>query len=226
MAGKEITPFFRAWCKWKKLRLPWRRQFLVGLDLQGNTYWEFRNRGARVAEDGRWRRIVQYPSGTHLGDVKVPPLWHQWLRHTRHDPPSLTEQRGDVARQARMKVLAAQANARWAAKPSLIDALPRRQAPLPAFSPRPPVAAPHQEQQQQQQPEPKEPATTGTPVDSSACETAPPPRQDTWREMQQDAKPAAAAAAAPGPDPWKKARGGPSEAWQPQAWSPGSPKKP
>ncbi|KAK0722968.1 hypothetical protein B0T26DRAFT_750300 [Lasiosphaeria miniovina] len=223
MAGKEITPLFRAWCRWKKLRLPWRRQFLVGLDLQGNTYWEFRNRGARVAEDGRWRRIVQYPSGTHLGDVKVPPLWHQWLRHTRHDPPSLAEQRGDVARQARMKVLAAQADARWAAKPSLLDALPRRQAPLPAFSPRPPVAAPHQEQQQQQ-PEPTESAAAGAPVDSSTSETAPPPRQDTWRKMQQDAKPAPAAA--PGPDPWKKARGGPGEAWQPQAWSPGSPKKP
>jgi NADH dehydrogenase [ubiquinone] 1 alpha subcomplex assembly factor 2 len=69
----------------------------------------------------RWRRIVHYPRSTHYSDVTVPPQWHQWLRHQREHPPSLAEQTADVARQDRLKILAAEADARWAAKPSLMD---------------------------------------------------------------------------------------------------------
>ncbi|KAM3444793.1 hypothetical protein NHJ13734_001143, partial [Beauveria thailandica] len=42
MAGNPIGPIGQAWLRWKSLRLPWRKRFLVGFDLQGNTYWEFR----------------------------------------------------------------------------------------------------------------------------------------------------------------------------------------
>ncbi|POR34042.1 Uncharacterized protein TPAR_05708 [Tolypocladium paradoxum] len=96
-----------------------------GHDLDGNTYWEFRL--TRGADDGaashpeRWRRIVNYPRSTHLSDVTVGPLWHQWLRHTRPDAPSLAEQQGDVLRQERVKYLAAQADARWEAKPRVME---------------------------------------------------------------------------------------------------------
>ena len=65
------------------------------------------------------RRIVKYPRGTHLGDVKVSPMWHQWLRHQRLDPPTIQEQQLEEARQDRIKILAAQADARWEAKPRL-----------------------------------------------------------------------------------------------------------
>lgn len=64
---------------------------------------------------------MKYPRSTHYSDVQVPPQWHQWLRYQRQEPPTLLEQQTDVARRARMKVLAAQADARWAAKPSFLD---------------------------------------------------------------------------------------------------------
>ncbi|KAK0622970.1 hypothetical protein B0T14DRAFT_564377 [Immersiella caudata] len=119
MSPNQISPLLKTWHKWKALRLPWRKKFLVGLDLHGNTYWEFRLVNG-PGPDGRWRRIVQYPRKTHHGDVSVSPAWHQWLRNTRKDPPSLDEQKADVARRERMKMLAAQADARWAAKESLL----------------------------------------------------------------------------------------------------------
>ena len=77
------------------------------------------------------RRIVEYPRSTHYSDVKFSPQWHQWLRHTRSDPPSLTEQSQDLVRQEQLKILAARADARWAAKPSYLDG-PERQQALPA----------------------------------------------------------------------------------------------
>lgn len=55
------------WLKWKTLRLPWRRQFLAGADLSGNTFWEFKD--AMNAQ--RFRRIVKYGRNTHYGDVKI-----------------------------------------------------------------------------------------------------------------------------------------------------------
>lgn len=39
----------------------------------------------------------------------------------RRDPPSLEEQTGDVVRQQRMKYLAAEADARWEAKPRVME---------------------------------------------------------------------------------------------------------
>ncbi|RBR07033.1 uncharacterized protein FIESC28_10849 [Fusarium coffeatum] len=129
MAMKQIGPVTRAWYKWKALRLPWRKRFLMGFDLQGNTYWEFRlTRGAESNE--RWRRIVEYPRSAHYSSVKVPPQWHQWLRHTREEPPSVEEQQGDIVRQARMKKLAAEADARWEAKPRVMEAPQAAPAPL------------------------------------------------------------------------------------------------
>jgi NADH:ubiquinone oxidoreductase subunit len=94
----------------------------TGLDLEGNTYWEFRD--TLFSQQGRLRRIVQYPPSLHYSDVtsKISPSWHQWLRHTRPDPPSLTEQSQDLVRQRNLKILAAQADERWNAKKSYLDA--------------------------------------------------------------------------------------------------------
>ena len=103
-----------------------------GLDLNGNTFWEFRD--SLSSHKHRMRRIVQYSSSTHYSEIKISPQWHQWLRHTRPYPPSLTEQSQDVIRQQNLKLLAAEADARWAAKPSFLDSpgQPRGQ-PLPAL---------------------------------------------------------------------------------------------
>ncbi|KAG6121375.1 hypothetical protein E4U14_002011 [Claviceps sp. LM454 group G7] len=124
--ASSFGPLTRAYYRWKTLRLPWRKRFFIGYDLQGNTYWEFKLTSA----DTRMRRIVNYPSKTYNSQVKVSPLWHQWLRYARNTPPSLDEQHGDILRKERMKVLAAEADARWEAKPRLLGADEPSQATL------------------------------------------------------------------------------------------------
>ncbi|KAF6827354.1 NADH-ubiquinone oxidoreductase assembly factor N7BML [Colletotrichum plurivorum] len=198
MSSTRISPILEAWYKWKSLRLPWRKRFLVGRDLQGYTYWEFRE--FRGDGPGRFRRIVHYPRSTYLSDVKVSPLWHQWLRHTREHPPTLEEQAREVRRQERMKMLAAQADARWEAKPRVMDA-PGGQTgqPLPALN------------TAQSQPVAPELERKNEPVEETSS-TPPPPTPNTTKKKY-------------GHDPWEKAKGGPSESWQPEAWVPPAGKK-
>ncbi|KAJ5935540.1 hypothetical protein N7466_005087 [Penicillium verhagenii] len=105
------------WFKWKGLRLPWRKSYLVGQDLAGNTFWEFKDQ----LNAGRYRRIVKFDPKTHYGDVQVTPQWHQWLRYVRPLPPTIEEQQQDLVRQAQMKELARLADERWASKPSFLD---------------------------------------------------------------------------------------------------------
>ncbi|KAA8626382.1 NDUFA12 domain containing protein [Pyrenophora tritici-repentis] len=124
MAGTP-GPIRRAWYQWKMQRFPWRKKWLVGFDLQGNTFWEFKE----ALHALRNRRIAKYSRSTHLGDVQISPSWMQWLRHTRFEPPTVDEQHQDLIRQARIKQLAAQADARWAEKPSALDA-PDKQQPM------------------------------------------------------------------------------------------------
>ncbi|KAK1637212.1 hypothetical protein BDP81DRAFT_220359 [Colletotrichum phormii] len=198
MSSTRISPILEAWYKWKSLRLPWRKRFLVGRDLQGYTFWEFRE--SRGNGPGRFRRIVNYPRSTYLSDVKVSPLWHQWLRYTREDPPTLEEQTREAFRQERMKVLSAQADARWEAKPRLTDA-PGQQTgqPLPSMN------------TAQSQP---------TALELEAANT----NAKTTEPPKEEAKPATDAKKKYGKDPWAKASG-PSEGWQPEAWVPPSGKK-
>ncbi|KAK3938491.1 NADH-ubiquinone oxidoreductase assembly factor N7BML [Diplogelasinospora grovesii] len=254
MSG-NLSPFAKAWLKWKSLRLPWRRQFLVGQDLHGNTYWEFRDPGAPIpprssASPGspstppvRWRRIVKYPRSTHYGDVSVSPAWHQWLRHTRPDPPSITEQTAEVARQERMKVLAAAADARWAAKPSYIDAPGEVRGqnipPLVGSSVRGQTGSetttrdtqhsgldrdkhdPSKTREQQSTSANAIRDAAGQEPDSSSTL-----RGQTWDKMMKEQK--EQQQQRKGTDPWlnaQKQTGGPGEQWQPKAWNPPAPKR-
>ncbi|KAI1815979.1 hypothetical protein GGS20DRAFT_540362 [Poronia punctata] len=145
MSGKPTTTFQKIWLQWKSLRLPWRKRFLAGTDLQGNTYWEF-NQARGDGPQPVMRRIVHYPRSTPYSEVKVPPAWHQWLRYQRPAPPSIQEQTAEAMRQERIKVLAAEADARWEAKASLLD--------KPEPTPKQPAMiqgdAAQEEQQQQQ----------------------------------------------------------------------------
>lgn len=200
MSSTRISPILEAWYKWKSLRLPWRKRFLIGRDLQGYTYWEFREQ--RGDGPGRFRRIVHYPRSTYLSDVKVSPLWHQWLRHTREHPPSLEEQSSEVVRQERMKLLAAQADARWEAKPRVMDAPGQATGqPLPALNTaqRQPIA-------------PELESVNATTTESTESI----PTQSTPNTSAAKKK--------YGHDPWEQAKG-PGEAWQPQAWVPPAGKK-
>ncbi|RYP18160.1 hypothetical protein DL765_004086 [Monosporascus sp. GIB2] len=253
MSTKQIGPVLKAWYKWKSLRLPWRKRFLVGLDLRGNTYWEFRlvrgdptshpsgtttSASAHRSQQNQtptypFRRIVHYPRSTHYSEVTVPPAWHQWLRYQRAAAPTLEEQLADAARQERIKVLAAQADARWAAKPSYLDA--------------PPAASPRQQRRQQEREQPGQEMGQAVPALGTGKSQPHERAAREWDHRAEDGvkshieSPAdmlrARQAEKQGErgdetqkkraedDPWKQAdarRGGPSETWQPQAWNPSS----
>ncbi|CCF44448.1 hypothetical protein CH063_00069 [Colletotrichum higginsianum] len=205
MSPTRISPFLEAWYKWKALRLPWRKRFLVGRDLQGYTFWEFRD--VRGNGPGRFRRIVKYPRSIYLSDVKVSPLWHQWLRYTREQPPTLEEQSREAFRQERMKVLAAQADARWEAKPRLTDA-PGQQTgqPLPSFN--------------TAQTQPNAPELEAKNTDAKENNTTPkkPARSTESAQLPDETR------TKYGKDPWARAQG-PSESWQPATWVPPAGKK-
>lgn len=120
----------------------------TGMDLTGNTFWEFRER----LNASRPRRIMAYKGGhtfqnyqnfkidrmllfpqtlpmisfqrasVHLNtDSRIIAQWHQWLRNTRDDPPTLPELESEVQRQVQMVQRAKIADARWANKPSLLQ---------------------------------------------------------------------------------------------------------
>lgn len=238
MSLRNVSPFVKIWYKWKTLPLPWRRQVLAGtflpprlapshslstllcqiltyskgVDLKGNTYWELRD--GRAAELGRVRRTVKTPRSTHYGDVAVSPAWHQWLRHTRRDPPSVDEQRADVARQERLKLLAAQADARWAASRAVSDGPEMAQAvpPLRSAAGEKPVAGALAEDVRESMGGVEEPVSG---EEKSAGES-----REEDREAVQTGKVAAAES------PWKQpTTGNPGQNWQPQGWTPSVSKK-
>jgi NADH dehydrogenase [ubiquinone] 1 alpha subcomplex assembly factor 2 len=175
------------------------------------------------------RRIVQYPRNVHYSDVSalISPAWHQWLRHTRPNPPSIAEQRQDVVRQEQLKVLAAQADARWASKKSYLDAPDRPvntsylEAPgkeggqtVPALKVKDPGGYTEDTRPNG--------SHTGNKVEGSQAEEPgskmqtpdgkrhPFTRGERTRQITKEKM----------EDSWKKSGGGPSEEWQPQAWDP------
>lgn len=187
------------WIKWKMLRLPWRKRFLIGIshdsqshpiltrpagqDLHGNTFWEFKD----AINHSRWRRIVQAGRKTHHSDVQISPQWHQWLRQTRADPPSIQEQVADLQRIEQMKHNARLADERWAAKAKYIE----KPKPTPASDAQFEGAAP-----EQTPPQPPSAEKTTSSVDTE--------------------------------DPWKKASEGgsnPGANWTPESWVPGTAKR-
>ncbi|EME83082.1 uncharacterized protein MYCFIDRAFT_36596 [Pseudocercospora fijiensis CIRAD86] len=201
----------RAWFKWKQLRLPWRKTFLIGFDLSGNTFWEFKD----ALNANRWRRIVRYSRATHYADVKISPQWHQWLRHTRDKPPTIQEQQYDVSRQAMMKQLAAEADERWKSIPSYLDK-PNVQQPQPAMGVQDPGGY-----ASQTEPEHKQGVTNL--VGELEKVEAVSEGQDTKEIDEGRLKGKSKEKRGPKPNPWEhlQPKGNPGEEWQPNSWTPG-----
>ncbi|KAI0410930.1 hypothetical protein F5X98DRAFT_358407 [Xylaria grammica] len=200
MSIKSTSFVLKVWQQWKTLRLPWRKRFFVGSDPQGNTYYELRQPRGDASESAPHRRLVHYPRSTPYSEVKVPPAWHQWLRYQRSEPPSMAEQVRELQRQAQMKLLAAEADARWEAKPSLLD--------MPAKTPQTQTQAQDERgRRRAQQDEVEAPGEI-------EAEARRPTSQQPSPPMKTDG------------DPWKQAqRGAPGQTWQPQAWTPTPAKK-
>ncbi|KAJ9202858.1 hypothetical protein DTO164E3_2831 [Paecilomyces variotii] len=184
------------WFKWKGLRLPWRKSFLVGQDLAGNTYWEFRD----SLNSGRFRRIVKYNPKTHYGDVKVNPQWHQWLRYVRPEPPTIEEQQQDLIRQQQLKRLAQLADERWASKPSYLDR-PQTQQPAPALR----TSDATMSDQGRPAPSPEQVGVRNAVEDQATLQQ---------QQQQQSGKEKAAK------NPWTKQTGVPGADFEPEAWTP------
>ncbi|KAF3922506.1 hypothetical protein AA313_de0210297 [Arthrobotrys entomopaga] len=110
----HLPPFKRLYYRWKSMRLPWRKRYFIGMDLEGNTFWEFRDR--LVAS--RARRIIDFRGGVHslanYSEFRVDPQWHQWLRCTRYEPPTVAELQAEVTRRKTMVERVRLADERWA----------------------------------------------------------------------------------------------------------------
>jgi NADH dehydrogenase [ubiquinone] 1 alpha subcomplex assembly factor 2 len=151
----------------------------------------------------------------------------QWLRHTRFEPPSVVEQQQDMRRQEQMKMLAQQADERWASKPSALDS-PDKQQPMQMLQSRDPESGvvqtnidqetrdraepPRNLEEQQARPQPvladaaSQQMPQDPPVPAITEDTAAAPRRKkAKKEPQEDS-------------PWKQADA--SKEWQPQGWSP------
>lgn len=141
----------------------------------------------------------------------------------------MTEQSQDLVRQAHLKVLAAQADARWAAKPSLID-MPdgasgrQRGHVVPALRAGDPGG--YRQEERPDMMAVKEgiiaEGEVGNNVEGSQTEEHVNQMQSPDRKRHSFARGERAHQAIKEnkEDPWKKARGGPSEEWQPEAWDP------
>jgi len=139
------TPLQKLWYTWRSHRFPWRKTYFVGadapsptaerdecvltepltvgMDLEGNTFWEFRD---RLQAHRPRRTVVHKDKSRDWADYAgaVSPAWHQWLRAAREAAPSIAEQEAEMARRTALARNAALADARWLAKPSLLNAVP------------------------------------------------------------------------------------------------------
>lgn len=103
------------WHRWKSLRnVPFRKKWFVGYDLEGNSYWEFRDRN----NPSRLRRQIAHNRPHYMfGAFQPHPMWIQWLQFTRAKPPTLQDLVNDAQRLQRLKVLAEHADQKWRSKP-------------------------------------------------------------------------------------------------------------
>ncbi|KAK9381809.1 uncharacterized protein V2V93DRAFT_367921 [Kockiozyma suomiensis] len=115
MQIKSSSAIRTLFLKWKALRnVPFRTKFLVGMDLEENTFWEFENRN----NPGRPRRMVKLLGAKkEYIDYKLPPQWSQWLRHVRREPPSIEELEAEQRRLATLNYRVRAAQEKWASIP-------------------------------------------------------------------------------------------------------------
>jgi len=133
-------------------------------------------------------------------------------------------------RQQNLKTLAAAADARWASKPSVLDA-PVRERGQPRRMPEVDEASDSSKPQETRDPRSSTPGIGGAKVGGSSTSQGPitegrPPEytgemqvpdgiRHHFVERSEEGSPKLAKKEE---DPWKQARGGPSEGWQPKAW--------
>lgn len=112
----------------------------------------------------------------------------------------------EQARQLRMKQLAAEADARWAAKPSALDP-PSRDQPVMVLQPHDPMAQKQQEEKQ---------VLESREAESVATSQEPPGEQVQTQRRERRGKEKLKKAKEP--SPWDGLK--PAQEWEPEAWTP------
>lgn len=124
----------------------------------------------------------------------------------------MEEQQAEAMRQERIRILAAQADARWAAKPSAVDA-PDMQQPAQMLESRDPSTGISQRVAGR---EARDQAEEGD-IQEEEPQTDAAPTLKTRKPMRTEPK----------DSPWKKAaaKGNPGDEWQPASWAPSPARK-
>ncbi|KAI8098663.1 uncharacterized protein BX664DRAFT_381348 [Halteromyces radiatus] len=87
--SKPTTLLQRLSLAYKLNRFPWKKNVLVGTDLDGNEYWEMPSPlGGRYK---RWVQMKEHDDYAVFNQNQLPVQWQAWLRHTRTEAPSLQE---------------------------------------------------------------------------------------------------------------------------------------
>ncbi|RKP11710.1 hypothetical protein BJ684DRAFT_12570 [Piptocephalis cylindrospora] len=97
---------------WKRLPLPWRKAWFIGLDVRGNEYYEQK----QPTFPGRpVRRWVQPAMKTMdlFEETHIPVQWQSWLRHRRPQPPTEEDIQADEAYRLRTVARAMKLDQQW-----------------------------------------------------------------------------------------------------------------
>lgn len=168
------------------------------------------------------RRIVKSRGRVHHGDVQISPQWHQWLRQTRYDAPTIQEQYTDLERQQQLKHNARLADERWEAKAKYIEKPKEIPRGTTAWFSDQPGAQQTSEQESARAPN----IIEGLGIHSAVTS----PGQESQRNETDGSK--ESKHVKPEDDPWGKERqrqkqtgSNPGAGWQPESWTPGSRKR-
>ncbi|KAI8340060.1 hypothetical protein BC941DRAFT_239780 [Chlamydoabsidia padenii] len=87
--SKPLSLVQRLSVSYKNLKLPWKKNVLVGTDLDGNEYWEMPSPlGGRYK---RWVQMKEHDDYAVFNQNQLPVQWQAWLRHTRYEAPTISE---------------------------------------------------------------------------------------------------------------------------------------
>ncbi|KAF7729839.1 hypothetical protein EC973_003573 [Apophysomyces ossiformis] len=96
---------------YKASRFPWKKHVLVGIDLDGNEYWEMPNPlGGR---EKRWVEMREEPDYANFRQDQIPVQWQSWLRHTRFEAPTIQDLIADERRKALIQERAHRLDIEW-----------------------------------------------------------------------------------------------------------------
>ncbi|KAG0186054.1 hypothetical protein DFQ28_008369 [Apophysomyces sp. BC1034] len=111
MSRPTVSLLKRLTQEYKASRFPWKKQVLIGTDLDGNEYWEMPNPlGGR---EKRWVELKEEPDYALFRQDQIPVQWQSWLRHTRFEAPSIHDLLVEEKRKAIIQERAQRLELEW-----------------------------------------------------------------------------------------------------------------